>query len=169
MRAFSLPIVAVASLIVTFPSNVPAADWPCWRGIDGLGVSAEKGFPTDWSPTKNVAWKLPLAGKGASSPVIVGNRVYVWRSGVGVDAHGNLVYVAGPGLNVETLAELLRRAGCVRAMELDINTWWDSFTSFTPDAHGGVRPTNLLSSMVRPADRYLIDGTRDFVEIDARH
>jgi len=99
----------------------------------------------------------------------VGNRIYVWRSGAGVDAHGNLDYVAGPGLNVETLAELLRRAGCVRAMELDINTWWDSFTSFTPDAHGGVLPTNLLASMVRPADRYLTNGTRDFVEIDARH
>ena len=43
----------------------------------------------------------------------VGNQIYVWRSGVGVDARGNLVYAAGPGLNVETLAEILRRAGCV--------------------------------------------------------
>jgi hypothetical protein len=99
----------------------------------------------------------------------VGNRIYVWRSGVGVDAHGNLIYVAGPGLNVQTLAELLRRAGSVRAMELDINTWWISFTVFAPDAHGGVRPSNLLPSMVRSPSRYLSDGTRDFVEIDARH
>ena len=99
----------------------------------------------------------------------VGNQIYVWRSGVGVDAHGNLIYVAGPGLNVETLAELLRRAGSVRAMELDINTWWISFTVFAPGGHGGLQPSNLLSSMVRPADRYLSDGTRDFVEIDARH
>ena len=99
----------------------------------------------------------------------VGNRIYVWRSGVGVDAHGSLIYVAGPGLNVDTLAELLRRAGCVRAMELDINTWWTSFTSFTPVAGGEPLPANLLRSMVRPPDRYLTVGTRDFVEIDVRH
>jgi hypothetical protein len=99
----------------------------------------------------------------------VGNRIYVWRSGIGVDAKGNLIYVAGPGLNDETLAELLRRAGSVRAMELDINTWWISFTIFRPAAAGGLQPTNLLSTMVRSPDRYLQQGTRDFVEIDARH
>jgi hypothetical protein len=99
----------------------------------------------------------------------VGNRIYVWRSGVGVDARGNLVYAAGPGLNVETLAEILRRAGCVRAMELDINTWWVSFTVYTSNASGGVQSSNLLASMVRPPDRYLSDGTRDFFEIDRRH
>jgi hypothetical protein len=99
----------------------------------------------------------------------VGNQIYVWRSGVGVDRHGNLIYVAGPGLNVETLAELLRRAGSVRAMELDINTWWISFTVFIPDGHGGLQPSNLLTSMVRSPSRYLGDGTRDFVEIAVRH
>jgi hypothetical protein len=99
----------------------------------------------------------------------VGNKIYVWRSGVGVDAHGNLIYVAGPGLNVGTLAELLRRAGSVRAMELDINTWWITFTSFIPVAGASPRPTNLLPTMVRNPDRYLQSGTRDFVEIDAKH
>jgi hypothetical protein len=99
----------------------------------------------------------------------VGNQIYVWRSGVGVDARGNIIYVAGPGLNVETLAELLRRAGSVRAMELDINTWWISFNVFVPGPGGGVQPSNLLASMVRSPSRYLSDGTRDFIEIDARH
>ncbi len=99
----------------------------------------------------------------------VGNQIYVWRSGIGVDAHGNLIYAAGPGLNVETLAELLRRAGSVRAMELDINTSWVTFTTFASATPGTVQPTNLLRSMVRPPDRYLVTGTRDFVEIDARH
>lgn len=99
----------------------------------------------------------------------VGNKIYVWRSGVGIDAHHNLVYAAGPGLNVETLAEILRRAGCVRAMELDINTWWTSFTDYTPDAHGVLAPSNLLPSMIRSSSRYLTSGTRDFIEVDAHH
>ena len=83
----------------------------------------------------------------------VGNQIYVWRSGVGVDAHGNLVYAAGPGLNVATLAEILRRAGCVRAMELDINTWWVSFTVYAPDTHGCSRPRTCCRRWSeRPAD-----------------
>jgi hypothetical protein len=99
----------------------------------------------------------------------VGNQIYVWRSGVGVDARGNLVYAAGPGLNVDTLAEILRRAGCIRAMELDINSAWVTFTEFENGTSGPPQPTNLLASMERPPDRYLTSGTRDFVEIDARH
>lgn len=98
----------------------------------------------------------------------VGNHIYVWRSGVGVDAHGNLVYAAGPGLNVATLAEIMRRAGCVRAMELDINSWWVTLTEYTSDGHGGIQGSNLLPSMVRAASRYLGNSTRDFIEIDAR-
>ena len=98
----------------------------------------------------------------------VGSAVYVWRSAVCVDGHGDLVYTAGPALNVMTLAEVMQRAGCVRAMELDINSWWVSLMTYTPDGHGGVTPWKLLSSMVRSPNRYLVEGTRDFFEIDAR-
>ena len=97
----------------------------------------------------------------------VGSAVYVWRSAVCVDAHHDLVYAAGPALNVTTLAQVMQRAGCVRAMELDINSWWVTLTTFTPDGHGGVTPWKLLPSMVRNPDRYLVAGTRDFIEIDA--
>ena len=79
----------------------------------------------------------------------VGSAVYVWRSAVCVDAHHDLVYAAGPGLNVTTLGQVMQRAGCVRAMELDINSWWVTLMTFTPDGHGGVTPWKLLSSMVR--------------------
>jgi len=99
----------------------------------------------------------------------VGNQTYVWRSGVGVTAHGNLVYAAGPGLNVQTLAEMLHRAGCVRAMELDINSYWTSFTFYAGATPEAIQASNLLSTMVRSPTRYLTDGTRDFIEIDARH
>lgn len=100
--------------------------------------------------------------------VTLGNLVYTWRSGVGIDAHGNLVYVAGPGLSVDTLATLLQRAGCVRAMELDINPVWTTLMVYSP-ASSTIVATKLLSDMQRPADRYLHPGTRDFVELDLRH
>ncbi|HTI70053.1 MAG TPA: PQQ-binding-like beta-propeller repeat protein [Candidatus Limnocylindria bacterium] len=57
--------------------SAPGADWPCWRGIDGLGVSPDRGFPLEWSKTNHVAWKTELSGRGASSPTVVGDRVYL--------------------------------------------------------------------------------------------
>jgi hypothetical protein len=98
----------------------------------------------------------------------LGNAIYTWRSGVGVDQRGNLVYVGGNGLDVATLAAVLRDAGCVRAMELDINPEWVSLMVYGPRATGAPTPTKLLSSMQRPADRYLHTGTRDFIELDTR-
>jgi hypothetical protein len=96
----------------------------------------------------------------------LGNRIYTWRSGVGVDVHNNLIYVAGPGLNVETLAMVLQHAGAVRAMELDINPAWTTLMVYNGTSATDLTATKLLADMQRPADRYLHAGTRDFVELD---
>ena len=96
----------------------------------------------------------------------LGGRVFVWRSGVGIDARGNLVYAAGM-LDIVSLADVLRAAGAVRAMELDINSYWVSFDTFLPGANGPV-PTKLLPNMERSANRYLVPGTRYFVAMFAR-
>jgi outer membrane protein assembly factor BamB len=56
---------------------VHADNWPYWRGPDKNGISRETGLPTTWSATKNVAWKLPLPGKGSSTPVIWGERIFM--------------------------------------------------------------------------------------------
>ena len=73
MRFISLFISAVSLLTV----SLHGSDWPGWRGWNGIGVSDEKNLPTEWSKDKNIAWKAVLPGKGASSPAIVGDRVYV--------------------------------------------------------------------------------------------
>lgn len=106
---------------------------------------------------------LPSNADGAWGATL-GNRVLVWRSGVGVDAQGALVYVAGPGLSASSLAVLLQRAGAVRGMELDINTTWVSAYTYrqvgaSPLDVQGVR---LLPDMQRSTDRYLTAGERDF-------
>jgi outer membrane protein assembly factor BamB len=53
------------------------SNWPQWRGPDGLGVSAAKAYPEQWAPDKNVAWKTAVPGKGHSSPIVWGNRVFL--------------------------------------------------------------------------------------------
>lgn len=100
----------------------------------------------------------------------LGNRVFVWRSGVGIRPDGTLVYAASNGLTVETLAAMLQAAGCVRAMELDINPEWVTFNLFTHPHAGSttVSATKLLPDMRRPAERFLGPDSRDFVAVLAR-
>ena len=54
----------------------------------------------------------------------------MWRSAVGVDRYGNLIYAAANNQTVGSLAAIMIRAGAVRAMELDINTYWTSFITY---------------------------------------
>lgn len=54
-----------------------AADWPQFRGPGGLGTGTGKDLPVSWSPSSNVVWKTKLPGPGSSSPVVVGNRIFL--------------------------------------------------------------------------------------------
>lgn len=119
----------------------------------------------------------PVAGLTATTTTkwgaTLGNAVYVWRSGAGVTANGAIVYVGGPGLNITDLANILARAGCVRAMELDINTTWVNFTSFKPSTPTGVaNGTNgslLVTQMSGTTARYFQTWwARDFFTMSAR-
>ena len=93
----------------------------------------------------------------------IGNELYVWRSGVGITENGALVYAAGPRLSAATLAQLLVRAGAVRAMEMDINTSWTIFVTYTAGDDGSSTPNKLLSNMSRPATVYDSVNSRDFI------
>ena len=81
-------------------------------------------------------------------------------------AAGILIYAAADNQTVGSLAEILIRAGAVRAMELDINSYWVSFIDYgQPGAHA---PTNLLPDMTRSAFRYLEPDDRDFFAVLTR-
>jgi outer membrane protein assembly factor BamB len=64
-------------LVLVLPGAARAGDWPGWRGPHGDGTCDEKALPLKWSPTENVAWKTPIPGKGHSSPVVWGDRVFL--------------------------------------------------------------------------------------------
>jgi hypothetical protein len=96
----------------------------------------------------------------------VNNAVRVWRSGLGIDGRGNLIYAAADNQTVESLAKILQRAGAVRALELDINEDWTSFISYSRPGAAG--PDNLLPEMFRPANRYLTPDERDFFAVYLR-
>ena len=55
-------------------------NWPQWRGTGGSGVSTETGVPYEWSESKNMAWKTAIPGRGHSSPIVWGDRVFLTTS-----------------------------------------------------------------------------------------
>ena len=96
----------------------------------------------------------------------VNNATRVWRSGLGIDARGNLLYAAANYQTVESLALILERAGAVRALELDINEDWTSFIGYRHPGAG--EPSNLLPEMFRSPERYLVPDERDFFALYLR-
>ena len=57
-------------------ATVSAENWPQWRGPGSQGISTEANVPTEWSSTKNIAWKAELPS-GHSSPIVWGDRIFV--------------------------------------------------------------------------------------------
>ena len=138
----------------------------------------------DWKygPTApaNIAWarqSLPLiVNHGQLNPKLnlstdwgytLGNAVRVWRTGLGIDRHGNLIYVAADYQTVITLAQILKRAGAVRAMELDINPEWYTLITYRHQ-HGHLTPTQVAYNYQQASTRYLVPDDRDFFAIYRR-
>jgi outer membrane protein assembly factor BamB len=73
----SIQRLLFAFYCLTALTHSASADWLQFRGSNGSGVAADKGTPTTWSADSNMAWKIELPGPGASSPIVVGDRMFV--------------------------------------------------------------------------------------------
>ena len=96
----------------------------------------------------------------------LGNAVRVWRTGIGIDRRGNLIYAAADYQTVTTLARILQRAGSVRAMELDINPEWPTLITYRH--RHGLLPTRVVPNYQQPPTRYLVPDDRDFFAVYRR-
>jgi outer membrane protein assembly factor BamB len=77
MRVTLAAALAVLLLSVT---AVHTQDWPQFRGPTGQGYAEARGVPLQWSETQNVKWKVPVGGRGWSSPVVAQGRVWLTTS-----------------------------------------------------------------------------------------
>lgn len=79
MKAAWTNLVLVGNVLwgLLLPVAASAADWRAFRGNDGSGISQETGLPLTWSLNENILWKTELPGAGSSTPIIVGDRVYL--------------------------------------------------------------------------------------------
>jgi hypothetical protein len=166
-----VPLVSgAASLVITQDGTVTVGEWgrDMTMTPDVLAVRQNLTLLVDGG--------APVPGLDPSDTSVWGSSLggvpQVYRSGAGITADGALVYVSGPSLNVPQLADLLVRAGAVRAMELDINPAWDTFVAYNPPDNGSAAPDNgteLLASMAGGPDRFFeASWARDFITMSTR-
>lgn len=122
MTGFQRYLVVLLTLAIG-DSLVDAEDWIRFRGPNGSGVvNSDESVPVQWSPTQNVKWKLALPGAGVSSPIVVGDRVFVTcYSGYGLDR-------ANPG----DINDLKRHLVCVDAKSGEM-IWEKSIDAVQPE------------------------------------
>jgi hypothetical protein len=108
----------------------------------------------------------PTASVGQDWGVTLGGVPAVWRTGLGIDLQGNLIYVAAPDQTAASLAQILIHLGAVRAMELDINPEWPIFVTY--GAPGAVDPSLFVPNPNQISNRFLYPSTKDFFAIFRR-
>jgi outer membrane protein assembly factor BamB len=121
LHAAILAAVAAAGALMT--SLRAAADptaekfWPQWRGPYATGVSKTADPPVEWSETKNIRWKVEVPGRGSSSPVVWGERVFVLSAipagTSGADSHKPMGGVQPRSVHQFVVLALDRRTGRV--------------------------------------------------------
>ena len=77
--------LAAFLLYVACSTAFAQTPWPSWRGPHGNGTAGEGTFATSWSEEKNIAWKTALPGRGASTPIVLGENVYLTLGKEGVN------------------------------------------------------------------------------------
>jgi outer membrane protein assembly factor BamB len=70
-------LLSTFHLLCPSRSSGQSEDWPQFRGPTGQGHSLERGLPAEWSESRNIIWKTAIGGRGWSSPVIAGGRVWI--------------------------------------------------------------------------------------------
>jgi Phosphodiester glycosidase len=132
---------------------------------------------------QNVAWTrqslAPIVWNGRLNPALntdpnsyqwgytLGSVGLVWRTGIGIDRRGNLIFVVASDQSVVTLARILQHFGAVRAMEFDINPEWHTLITYA-HRHGQLVPTMMEPQSQQRVTRYLVPDNRDFFAVYRR-
>ena len=159
------PLALLGLLSLHAPAQDQAdQDWRRFRGSDANSIQAQRAYPGDWGPETNVAWAAELGGSGWSSPIVVGERVFV-SSAVHPDGDGPVGMATGVrdpstmGRGPKPDKELRFQLACL-ALE-DGSTLWTREVGKAIPAHG-VHRSNTFAT-----ESPCSDGERVFVTFGA--
>src|SRR5690349_6387987 len=80
MKSDRLLLMVGAAVFVGLNALVgaePETNWPQFRGTGGRGVGGSAALPEHWGTAENVAWKAEIPGRGWSSPIVWGDRIFL--------------------------------------------------------------------------------------------
>src|SRR5580658_3751901 len=80
-KALGKVLVCLLLLVIGPRKGMTADFWPEFRGPGAQGISTATNVPVNWSATSNIAWKVADPGKGWSSPVLAGGKIYLTTAG----------------------------------------------------------------------------------------
>ncbi len=151
-----------ATLIGYSNGHVAIVDWNGGPNVGpGVAWARQSLAPIVWNGQLN-----PTLNDNPNSPqwgYTLGGQTRVWRTGVGIDARGNLIYVVANNQTVISLAQILQHVGAVRAMEFDINPEWHTLITYSHN--NGLVPTMVEPQPMQSPDRYLVPDDRDFFAV----
>jgi hypothetical protein len=192
-----VPPTADSRLLATFNSGFYEKDGPAgfytahtlfYPMIDGLATVVRyangKVAIIDWKggakPAKNIVMarqNLVLlvdhsratarSADNALWGVTLGGVAAVWRTALGIDANGNLFYVAAPAQTSQSLASIMVQFHAVEAMQLDINPEWPIFVTYA--AAGARGPSLFVPNPNQVPGRFLYPSTKDFFAVFISH
>ena len=168
MRDSHMALVAGGMLLAGLMASPVRADWPHWRGDGGNGVSLTAKPPIEFGADRNLRWKAEIPGRGSSSPVVVGERVFV-TTAIPVEGEPGLLDFRLLCLDRETGREAWSRS-CVKAVPHEGTHETNGFASASPCtdgervyAHFGSRGLHCFTLAGEPL------WSRDFGDMTVRH
>ena len=158
----------LASVVIRADGTADIADWGRDATMGPGVVSVRQNL--DLIVDRGAPVPGLLTDRGGRWGTLKSQLQFTWRSGIGIDASGRLIYAAGRQMTLTELAAVLTQAGAVRAMQLDIHDNVVSFNWYRPVAGTTDRVTaaKLTPVMPRDATRYLTPDQRDFFAVVAR-
>ncbi|MFM7030727.1 MAG: phosphodiester glycosidase family protein [Micrococcales bacterium] len=160
----AVPMRNDAATLLTYPDgSIDIRNW----GVDAIKpgyISARQNLPMLVSNGVNQVKNNNDSQWGSLAWGTASGANFVWRSAIGVRADGSVVHLVGPSMSQRDLADLMVRAGVVRAMCLDMNNGWASSYFYGP--YGSGVPVD--PQITRPASRFLNSSTRDFIAVYAK-
>jgi hypothetical protein len=160
-RVYTPLQVGLGTLVECADGRVDILDWRAGSRVSDL-VLARQNLPL----LVEAGRPNPRVGDGLAWGATLGHAAAVWRTGIGVDARGNLIYAAADQQTAASLAAILVRAGAVRAIELDINPEWPTFITY--GHRSGLAPSMFVPNPQQRSSRYLTPDSRDFFAVYRR-